>query len=172
MLPFSLHFFFLLEISKCKLDLGLLVDATKSIEYKNIPKLKAALQHLVKQFDVAADRTHVSFETFNKESTLHNKFNDENYHSNKAIEDLITNSLDELKQPTRLDIALKTAKEFMFTEESGQRPGVRSAMVLYTDGRSHPDTEDFFLEVVALKASPRSRIITGFVRNNASGKIN
>ncbi|KAL9968587.1 hypothetical protein ACROYT_G020696 [Oculina patagonica] len=112
------------EKSKCKLDLGLLVDTTKSIKYDNLPKLKAALRHLVNQFDVSTDGTHVSLQTFDKTSTLHNKFNDALYHSNKAIDDLITN------------------------DESGQRPGERGAMVLYTDGRSHPDTEDFFLEVM------------------------
>lgn len=141
------------EISKCKLDLGLLVDTTKSIKYENLPKLKEALRNLVNQFDVSPDGTHVSLETFDRESTLHNKFNDDRYHSNKAIDGLITNSLNQLKQPTRLDIALATAKNLMFTEGSGRRTGVRGAMVLFTDGKSHPDTEDFFLDIVALKAS-------------------
>ena len=97
----------------------------------------------------------MSFETFARESKLHNKFNNETYHSKEAILDLISNSINKLTQPTRLDFALKTAKEHMFTEESGLRPGVRSAMVLYTDGKSHPDTEDFFLDVVGLKVTPR-----------------
>ena len=144
---------FLLEISKCKLDLGLLVDTTKSIKYANLPKLKEALASLVNQFDVSPDGTHVSLETFDRTSTLHNKFNDNRFHSNKAIVDLMTDNITNLRQPTRLDIALGTAKSLMFTEESGQRAGVRSAMVLFTDGKSHPDTEDFLLDVVALKAS-------------------
>ena len=50
--------------------------------------------------------------------------------------------------PTRLDLALKTAKEQMF---AGSRPGVRKVMVLYTDGRSHPDTEDFYMDVLSIK---------------------
>ncbi|XP_020620995.1 cartilage matrix protein-like [Orbicella faveolata] len=149
------------EISKCKLDLGLLVDTTKSIKYENLPILKDALRYLMNQFDVSPKRTHVSLQTFDRRSTLHNKFNDDNYHSNKAINDLITNSITKLDQPTRLDIALKTAKELMFTEQSGQRPGVRSAMVLYTDGRSHPSTEDFFLEIVSLKTRGVRIIVVG-----------
>jgi len=131
----------------------MLVDTTKSIRDENIPILKDALRNLVNQFDVSPTGAHVSLQTFNKRSTLHNKFNDGLYHSNKAIDDLIMNSITKLDQPTRLDIAIKTAKELMFTKQSGQRPGVRSAMVLYTDGRSHPATEDFYLEIVALKAS-------------------
>ena len=146
-------FLFLLEISKCKLDLGLLVDTTKSIKYENLPMLKEALVTLVNQFDISPDGTHVSLETFDRESTLHNTFKDDRYHSNKAIDDLITNGFKKLRQPTRLDIALGTAKNRMFTEGSGQRAGVRSAMVLFTDGKSHPNTEDFLLDIIALKAS-------------------
>lgn len=144
---------FRLEISKCKLDLGLLVDTTRSIKYENLPKLKEALASLVNQFDVSPNGTHVSIETFDRESTLHNMFSDEHYHSNKAIDDLINDRFTNLRQPTRLDIALGTARNLMFTEESGQRAGVRSVMVLFTDGKSHPDTEDFLLDIVALKAS-------------------
>ena len=128
-----------------------MVDTTKSIKYENLPILKDALRHLVNQFDVSPKRTHVSLQTFDRRSTLHNKFNDDNYHSNKAINDLITNNITKLDQPTRLDKALKMAREFMFRDESGQRAGVRSAMVLYTDGRSHRDTEDFILDVEAIK---------------------
>jgi len=139
------------DTSKCKLDLGLLVDTTKSITNANLPKLKDSLVSLVNQFNVSTDGTHVSLETFEKKSTLHNKFNDDLYHSNKAIDDLITYNITKLDQPTRLDKALKMAREFMFRDESGQRAGVRSAMVLYTDGRSHRDTEDFILDVEAIK---------------------
>ena len=140
-------------MSKCKLDLGLLVDTTRSIKYENLPKLKEGLVNLVNHFDVSPDGTHVSLETFDRTSTLHNKFNDSRYHSNKAINDLITRNFTKLRQPTRLDKAIGTAKNLMFTKQSGQRAGVRSVMVLFTDGKSHPDTKDFFLDIVALKAS-------------------
>lgn len=149
------------EKSRCKLDLGLLVDTTKSIQEVNIPKLVAALKNLVQKFDITGDGTHVSLETFSKQATLHNKFNDEQYHGEDAILELISNSVNNLAQPTRLDKALRLAKDEMFKEASGQRPGVRSAMVLYTDGRSHPDTEDFYLDIVALKMRGVRIIVVG-----------
>ena len=135
----------------------MLVDTTKSIQEVNIPKLVAALKNLVQKFDITGDGTHVSLETFSKQATLHNKFNDEQYHGEDAILELISNSVNNLAQPTRLDKALRLAKDEMFKEASGQRPGVRSAMVLYTDGRSHPDTEDFYLDIVALKVKKKER---------------
>ena len=141
------------EDSKCKLDLGLVVDTTQSIKEENIPILTASLKHLVQQFDISADGTHVSFQTFAKESKHHNAFNDAMYYSENAILGLISNSI-ELSKPTRIDLALKTADEQMFTDEAGLRPSVAKVMVLYTDGRSHPQTNDFYLDVVALKVRP------------------
>ena len=130
-----------------------MVDTTQSIKEENVPTLKAALQHLVQQFGISEDGTHVSFQTFTKESRLHNTFKNAMYHSENAILGLISNSI-ELSKPTRIDLALKTAAEKMFTNEAGLRPGVSKAMVLYTDGRSHPETNDFYLDVVTLKVMP------------------
>ena len=118
-----------------------MVDTTKSIEKKNIPKLKTALKLLVQQFDISQDGTHVSLETFDKMGTLHNKFSDSNYHSEEAVFTLIEDSINKLAKPTRLDYAIQTAKDEMFLDESGDRPGVLSVMVLLTDGKSHPKTD-------------------------------
>ena len=150
---FVMHTF--LEKSRCKLDLGLVVDTTKSIKEENIPKLKAALQQLVSGFEISPQGTHVSFETFAEESTLHNTFNNAAFHSEGAVLKLISSSINELRQPTRLDRALKTASEQMFSEENGIRHGVRKAMVLFTDGRSHPDTMDFHLDIIGMKVRTR-----------------
>ncbi|KAL9968597.1 hypothetical protein ACROYT_G020706 [Oculina patagonica] len=97
--------------SSCKLDLGLVVDTTRSIGEGNIPTLKEALTDLVKQFTIAEDETHVSLETFAEESFLHNFFNDPNYHSQEAVVELIDSNINELTQPTRLDHALQMADE-------------------------------------------------------------
>ena len=125
----------------CKLDLGFVVDTTKSIEKKNIPKLKRALKLLVQQFNISQEGTHVSLETFDKMGTLHNKFSDSNYHSEEAVFTLIEDSINKLTTPTRLDYAIQTAKDEMFIDQSGDRPGVLSVMVLLTDGKSHPNTD-------------------------------
>ena len=141
--------------STCTLDLGLVVDRTKSIKTENIPKLKAALEHLVRKFDVSTGGTHISFETFARKAKLHNKFKDQAYHNQTAVLNLIEGSFTQLRQPTRLDRAFKLAKEKMFTKESGLRPGDEKVLVLYTDGRSHPSsTESFYTVVADLKVRP------------------
>lgn len=103
--------------------------------------LKEALTTLVRQFNISEDGTHVSFETFAKTSTVHNYFNDTNYYTEKAILDLINSNIHKLTKPTRLDLALQKADKEMFTEKSGNRAGVKSVLVLFTDGRSHPNTD-------------------------------
>lgn len=131
----------------------MVVDTTKSIQRENVPFLKNSLKQLIQNLDVSENGTHVSFETFAEESILHNKFNNASFHSAEAMEVLIEKSLDKLTMPTRLDYAIFTADEEMFVEESGDRPGVRTVMVLYTDGKSHPDTKDFMAAVRSLKVS-------------------
>lgn len=100
-----------------------MVDTTKSTKEENVPKFKKALQHLMQQFDISKDGTHISFGTFANERILHNKFNDPAYHSEQAILNLTSNSI-KLSKPTRLDSALSMAKDKMFIEESGLRAGV------------------------------------------------
>ena len=67
--------------------------------------------------------------------------------------DLIDAELTEIDHITRLDRALTTANQDMFTADSGQRPGVPSVMVLMTDGKTNPASEDFSLTVDALKVA-------------------
>lgn len=143
-------------LSKCKLDLGLVVDTTKSINQgnpNNINLLKNSLKILIRSIDISENGTHVSLETFAAESVLHNNFKNGSFYSVKAMEGLIDKSIGKLSQPTRLDYALFQADDEMFSHESGNRAGVRSVMVLYTDGKSHPDTKDFMGAVANLKVS-------------------
>ena len=126
-----------------KLDLGFVVDTTRSIKEENIPKLKEGLSLLIQEFDISEEGTHVSLETFGEDSMLHNKFKDAQYYSAEAVLDLIKESIGELTKPTRLDLAMELADDEMFTHENGHRAGVRSVMVLFTDGRSHPTLTSF-----------------------------
>ena len=130
------------------------MDTTKSVRAHNVPTLKASIKDLLGNLTISASETHVSLETFSFEGTLHNQFKDEAFQSQEAMFDLIDSSIDKLRSPTRLDLAIKLANESMFTEESGDRLGVRSVMVIYTDGRSKPNkTEDFGEQLMALKVS-------------------
>jgi len=148
------------EVSKlkCTLDLGLVADRTGSIKWRNIPKLKEALQLLVQRFDISVDKTHVSYLTFATRSKLHNTFNDAAYQSQAAILALISRSIKKLRGPSRLDRAMKVANKQMFTLKNGLRPGVGKTLVLYTDGKTHPSSKNIRGHVAALKVTPFSSL--------------
>lgn len=128
-------------VSSCMPDLGLVVDTTKSLGQEIIPILKEAIYLLLQEFDISADKTHVSLETFSKKAKVHNKFNDPTYWSVDAVLDLVNTSISKLKSPTHLDFALKEATDTMFTEANGDRPGERNVLVVFTDGRTHDSTD-------------------------------
>ena len=124
-------------------DLGLVVDTTKSLgqESEILPFLKDVTSLLVQEFDISADKTHVSLETFNNKAQVHNKLNDPTFWSKDAFLDLIQRKISKLKSPTRLDFALGEANREMFTEANGDRPGVPNVLVVFTDGRTHESTD-------------------------------
>ena len=134
-----------------------MVDMTKSIKARNVPKLIASIEDLLNQFTISASETHVSLETFASDSKLHNTFKDEAFYSQAAMLGLLKNSTKKLRNPTRLDKAIKMANELMFTEQNGDRPGVPSVVVIYSDGRSKPEkTENFLEDIKSLKVSNQS----------------
>ena len=122
-------------------DLGLVVDTTRSLGRRNIPVLEEALRLLIQQFEIAADKTHVSLETFHRRATVHNKFNDPTFWSVNAVTDLINTNINRLRSPTFLDRALHEANGTMFTRANGDRPGERNVLVVFTDGRTHRSTD-------------------------------
>ena len=128
------------------------MDKTKSIQKRNIRQLRSALEHLVQRFNISEEGTHVSLGTFERKGKLHNKFKQVDFHSEDAVLDLIERRInDRLRMPTRLDRGIDMAANQMFTKQNGLREGVRKVLVLYTDGKSHPNTETFYLNVVEMK---------------------
>lgn len=115
-----------------------MVDTTQSIKQKNINELKTVLKNLVQQFDISNDGAHIALETFGDKSVIHNLFDEPKFFEKNSITNLIDEKIDKLTKPTRLDLALEKADLELFTRENGDRHGVRSVMVLFTDGRSHP----------------------------------
>ena len=130
-----------------------MVDQTGSLQDENLPIIRESLKRFIQKFTIGPDDTHASLESFGEFSTVHNTFNDPDYHSEQAMLDLIDAQLTEFDHITRLDRALSTADENMFISDSGERPGVPSIMVLMTDGKTNPASEDFSLTVDSLKVA-------------------
>ena len=128
------------------------VKLTGSIREENVIRMRHSLKYFVSKFVIGPDESQVSLETFAEFSTLQNSLNDTAYHSEQAILELIDAKVrGPLTHPTRLDRALNTADQQMFTLEKGIRIGYRHVMVLLTDGKTNPASEDFSSAVNSLK---------------------
>lgn len=154
--------------NRCRRDLGLVVDTTRSIRKQNIPILKTALRRLLERFDISEGETRVSYQTFHRRPKIHIKFDDAANHNKTTILDRINKTTMRLRQPTRLDLALWAANRKMFTEGSGMRSGIPKVVVLYTDGKTHRRTShsDLYLDVMGLKEKGVRVIVVGIGPNS------
>ena len=120
----------------CKghLDLGIILDKSKSIKKSNLKKLKRSLADFVDKFEVSAERTHVGLISFNDDAELLFDFN--RYHTNKELKRAIEKIPEKLEYETRTDLALTMAKNKLFTEAGGDRSDVPNVLIIFTDGKS------------------------------------
>ena len=135
------------------MDLVLIADKTKSIKPENFIKMKNFLVRLVKDLDISENKAHVAVMTYNKKPTILNHLNDESSYNKEALLDLIENIPKKLGSPTRTDRALVAADKELFTEAGGDRPDNPDVLVLFTDGRTHINSQSYDEIMPSLKVS-------------------
>ncbi|CAH3133316.1 unnamed protein product [Pocillopora meandrina] len=129
------------------LDIGIVLDKSKSIKIPNLEKVITFLGDLVKKFNPAPKADHFGLITFNEQAKLAFSFADSKYHSKKDLLRRIANEPLKLNLQTRTDLALKLAKDKLFTKAGGDRPDKPNVMIVLTDGRpTHPDKSFNFKE--------------------------
>ena len=95
---------------------------------------------LVKQFDPSPDADHFGFITFHNKANLVFKFADSQYHDKNALFQKIASEPIKLELETRTDLALKMARDELFTAVGGDRPDKPNVMIVLTDGKpTHPN---------------------------------
>ena len=129
------------------LDIGIVIDKSKSIKIPNLEKVITFLGDLVKKFNPAPKADHFGLITFNEQAELAFSFADSKYHNKKDLLRRIANEPLKLNLQTRTDLALKLAKDKLFTKAGGDRPDKPNVMIVLTDGRpTHPDKSFNFKE--------------------------
>jgi len=118
------------------LDLGIIIDKSKSVRKRNLRKLKQSLESFVNLFDVSAEGTHVGMISFNDDAELLFNFEDDRYHTENQLRERIKEIPLKLELKTRTDLALTLAKEKLFSVEGGDRPDVPNVCIVFTDGKS------------------------------------
>ena len=125
------------------MDLALVADKTKSIGQDNFQLLKGFLLQITDTMDISPNTAHEAVIPFANNAKVLNTFGDNQYHSSEAMHMLIKGIDNNLNSPTRTDRALQAANDQLFTTDGGDRPLFPNSLVLFTDGKTNPDSTPF-----------------------------
>ena len=116
------------------LDIGIVLDKSKSISKTNLKKAIKFLKNLIQEFNPAPDADHFGF-TFNRNAKVVFNFANSDYHNKKDLLTKIWREPIQLGYETRTDLALKAADKELFTKAGGDRPDKPNVMLVLTDGK-------------------------------------
>ncbi|MCJ8731051.1 hypothetical protein PDJAM_G00191580 [Pangasius djambal] len=124
------------------LDLVFIIDSSRSVRPAEFEKVKVFLSDMVDSLDVGVDATHVGL--VNYASTVNIEFLLKTY-ANKADLKRAISRVEPLSTGTMTGLAIKTAMERTFTEESGARlanKNIPKVAFIVTDGRPQDKVEE------------------------------
>ncbi|CAJ1077007.1 matrilin-3a isoform X1 [Xyrichtys novacula] len=131
--------------SQCRsrpLDLVFIIDSSRSVRPVEFEKVKIFLADMVDTLDVGGDATRVA--VVNYASTVKIEFLLKD-HANKVDMKKAISRIDPLAAGTMTGLAIKTAMNEAFTEQSGARPRSRNiskVAIIVTDGRPQDQVEE------------------------------
>lgn len=116
-------------------DLGIIVDRSRSVKKQNFITVKDDLKTFLDNFNISENGTHVSLIFFANTASLLFNLSDARYFSNQAVKDRIDNVKDKLYAGTRTDLALMKAHDEMFQREHVRRKHSQ-VLLIFTDGNT------------------------------------
>ncbi|XP_061098606.1 matrilin-3-like [Conger conger] len=124
------------------LDLVFIIDSSRSVRPAEFEKVKIFLADMVDTLQIGPDATQVA--VVNYASTVNIEFLLKTY-LNKADMKLALSRIEPLAAGTMTGLAIKTAMEQAFTEQSGARPrdkNISKVAIIVTDGRPQDQVEE------------------------------
>lgn len=118
-------------------DIGFVIDSSGSLR-RNYGKEKAFVKTLSDSFGISADGSRAGIVTFSYNAELSAKLSD--YKTGSEFK----NAVDRLKfmgYTTRIDKALKVAKDELFSKSNGARERVAKILIILTDGAQTRDSD-------------------------------
>ena len=144
-----------------KMDIAILADVSKSMSPEVRSDQIKLINKLVEKKGASFSGNHFAFMTFAKEVIIESNFNDQSYHEEGKLKDLVQEKSSVIPKfwGTRIDLAMDLAAKELFSEQGGDRPDAKNVLVMFTDGKpvktkwdERPDIpfEDFLeaLEVI------------------------
>lgn len=126
------------------LDIGIVLDKSKSVKISNLRIVIRFLGELIDKFHPAPEADRFGFITFHNKANLAFNFADKKYHNKEALLKRIANEPIQLEGQTRTDLALQMARDRLFTSAGGDRQGKPNVMIVLTDGKPTKLTGDRF----------------------------
>merc|ERR1712168_1577642 len=112
-------------------DIGFIMDDSGSITPDSYNKEKRFIVQLVKHFHIGRSKSRVGLIQFSRKARLSiklNRFDNVDAFSTEVLR------AKQMKQSTRIDLALKLARDELFTENNGGRKEKEKVIILITDG--------------------------------------
>ncbi|KAL9966591.1 hypothetical protein ACROYT_G024693 [Oculina patagonica] len=125
------------------LDIGIVLDKSRSVKLENLQKVIASLVELVDKFEPAPNKDHFGLITFNREVVTEFTFKDETLYNREKLKKRIEEIPLTLKLQTRTDRAMKAARDNLFSPSGGDRPTNPNVMIMLTDGKPTHQSQDF-----------------------------
>ncbi|XP_017267238.1 matrilin-3a isoform X3 [Kryptolebias marmoratus] len=131
--------------SQCRsrpLDLVFIIDSSRSVRPAEFKKVRIFLAEMIDTLDVGSDATRVA--VVNYASTVKTEFLLKNHFNKPDLKRAIAR-IEPLATGTMTGLAIKTAMNEAFTEQSGARPRSRNISkvgIIVTDGRPQDQVEE------------------------------
>ena len=129
------------------LDIGIVLDKSRSINKENLERVIKFLADLVRKFNPAPDGDHFGLITFDKFARLVFNFSDSEYYNLDSLKKKIESEPTEKAKGygTRTDLALIMARDELFTQAGGDRQNNPNVMLVLTDGKPYglPENRNF-----------------------------
>ena len=131
---------------KTRVDIGFIVDSSGSLRSQYY-KEKKFVKMVADNFGISLEGTRAGVITFSYQAELSIKFSD--FDSAEKLKNAI-DSLPMMGSTTRIDKALRMARDQLFLETNGARTGVAKILILLTDGSQTPDADAIDPAVLAM----------------------
>ena len=130
--------------SNCEkgIDLGIIVDRSRSVRKPNFILVKNDLKTFLDNFNISENGPHVSLILFADKASLLFNLSDPQFFSNQAVKSRIDSIKDKLYSGTRTDLALMKAHDEMFKRIHVRRKRSQ-VLLIFTDGNTADSSAPF-----------------------------
>ena len=121
----------------------------------DVLQMNGFVSQLLPQLNISSEGTHIAIIIFGVQARVVVGLNEAKFHSVEVLDRFMQHEISNRRaKRTRIDRALVEAHEKIFNENFGDRLRFPNVLVLFTDGKTHPNSAPFPGLVSSLKVRP------------------